>query len=72
MMRKKLIKPYKILAAKFKNENILMKNVSSLEMNRSGYRTDFYTDNHFNIMFCCYGFEFLLPSEIIEDIAKKE
>ncbi|MDY2986361.1 MAG: hypothetical protein SOR77_01870 [Peptoniphilus sp.] len=64
-------KAYKILAAKFKNENILMKNVSSLEMNRSGYRTDFYTDNHFN-MFCCYGFEFLLPSEIIEDIAKKE
>lgn len=39
-------KAYKILAAKFKNENILMKNVSSLEMNRSGYRTDFYTDNH--------------------------
>ena len=63
-------KAYKILDAKFKNENILMKNVNSLEMNRSGYRTDFYTDNHFN-MFCCYGFEFLLPSEIIEDIAKK-
>ncbi|MET3616819.1 hypothetical protein ABID14_000444 [Peptoniphilus olsenii] len=62
---------YKILLAKFKDEDLLLKNVNSLDMNKSGYRTDFYIDNYFNI-FISYGFEFLLPSNIIDKIADKE
>lgn len=61
---------YTLLKLNFEKSKILLKAASKTVANISDYRIDFYSDNAFNIL-SAYGFEFLLPPEIISNIAQK-
>lgn len=54
----------------FSAKDIYVKSVESEKMVNSGYRTDFYSGQQFNIL-PAYGFEFLLPDSVISKIASQ-
>ena len=65
---------YSFFSHKFKAQSCIIHACTSEEMTKKSYRTDFYSRTKFNF-FITTGFEFLLPSEIIDNIvetAKKQ
>lgn len=59
---------YRQADAKLRVTDIIMKPEDALSLEQGGYRTKFYTATGFDF-FSAYGFEFLLPADIVEDIA---
>ena len=51
---------WEIAWARLREQPILLSPARSEDMNRNGYRTDFYSRDQFQF-FSCFGFEFLLP-----------
>ena len=60
-------KIYRQAESKLRVGDIVVKPEDSLSLEQGGYRTKFYTAPSFDF-FSAYGFEFLLPADIVEDI----
>lgn len=61
---------YDFISNNFKSNDILLELTSSKSISNSNFRTSFYSGDNF-YFFCNYGFEFLLPPDIIIDIAEE-
>ncbi|HCT65215.1 MAG TPA: hypothetical protein DIC60_08150 [Lachnospiraceae bacterium] len=56
--------------SKLRITDIIVKPEDSLSLEQGGYRTKFYTASDFDF-FSAYGFEFLLPPDVVEQIARE-
>lgn len=56
--------------SKLRVADIVVKPEDSLSLEQGGYRTKFYTAPSFDF-FSAYGFEFLLPKDIVEELARE-
>lgn len=63
-------KIYRQADSKLRVTDIVVKPEDSLSLEQGGYRTKFYTAPSFDF-FSAYGFEFLLPTDIVEDIGRE-
>lgn len=60
---------YSKLTPLFNRSKVLLRASDPLDFHRKGYRTDFYSGDHFQILIAC-GFEFLLPRECWESVVE--
>lgn len=63
-------KIYRQTESKLRVADIIIKPEDSLSLEQGGYRTKFYTAPAFDF-FSAYGFEFLLPADIVEAIGRE-
>ncbi|MDD3570103.1 MAG: hypothetical protein PHY44_03260 [Lachnospiraceae bacterium] len=63
-------KIYKEADSKLRFADVVVKPEESLSLEQGGYRTKFYTAPTFDF-FSAFGFEFLLPEDIVEGIARE-
>lgn len=60
---------FDFLIDNFKDENLILELTYSKSVSSTNFRTSFYSGDNF-YFFCNYGFEFLLPPDLILEIAK--
>lgn len=60
---------FDFLIDNFKEENLILELTYSKSVSSTNFRTSFYSGDNF-YFFCNYGFEFLLPPELILEIAQ--
>ena len=53
----------------FNRSKVLLHSSDPIDFHRKGYRTDFYSKNHFQILLTC-GFEYLLPKDCWEAVVE--
>ncbi|MDO5133130.1 MAG: hypothetical protein Q4D81_09130 [Eubacteriales bacterium] len=53
----------------FNRSRLLLRDSDPIDFHRKGYRTDFYSRDHFQILLAC-GFEYLLPRDCWESVVE--